>query len=88
MEAIWRFVTENQQTLGWLGGGVVVVAGGIWTVAKFFLSRESPSLGASPAAWSPGGTSAAARSRSPTRRSRTKDRTLDPALDRAHPGKA
>jgi hypothetical protein len=44
MEAIWRFVSENQQALSWLGGGIVVVAGGIWTVAKFFLRfrREKP----------------------------------------------
>lgn len=42
MEAIWRFVADNQQVLTWLGGGAVVVAGGIWTVAKFFLKREEP----------------------------------------------
>ncbi len=42
MEAIWRFVIDNQQTLTWLGGGAVALAGGIWTVAKFFLSREKP----------------------------------------------
>ncbi len=40
MEAIWRFVIDNQQTLTWLSGGAVVLAGGIWTVTKFFLSRE------------------------------------------------
>ena len=42
MEAIWRFITENQRMLSWLGGGVVVLAGGIWTVTKFFLNREKP----------------------------------------------
>ena len=42
MEAIWRFITENQRMLSWLGGGVVVVAGGIWTVTKFYLNREKP----------------------------------------------
>ena len=42
MEAIWRFVTDNREVLSWLGGGAVVVAGGIWTVAKFFLKREKP----------------------------------------------
>jgi hypothetical protein len=42
MGAIWRFVSDNQQVLSWLGGGCVVVAGGIWTVAKFFLKREKP----------------------------------------------
>jgi hypothetical protein len=42
MEAIWRFVSDNQQVLSWFGGGCVVVAGGIWTVTKFFLKREKP----------------------------------------------
>jgi hypothetical protein len=40
MEAIWQFVTDNRDTLSWLGGGVVVAAGGIWTVTQFFLKRE------------------------------------------------
>jgi hypothetical protein len=42
MPAIWQFIADNQTTLSWLGGGVVVVAGGVWTVAKFFLKREKP----------------------------------------------
>jgi hypothetical protein len=42
MEAIWQFVTDNQRTLSWLGGGAVIVAGGIWAVVKFFLKRETP----------------------------------------------
>ncbi len=42
MDAIWQFVTENRETLSWLGGGVVVVAGGVWTVIKFLLKREKP----------------------------------------------
>jgi hypothetical protein len=42
MQAIWRFVTHNQEVLSWLGGGGVVVAGGVWTVTKFFLRREKP----------------------------------------------
>lgn len=42
MNAIWQFVTDNRDMLSWLGGGVVVVAGGVWTVAKFFLKREEP----------------------------------------------
>jgi hypothetical protein len=42
MNAIWQFVTDNREMLSWLGGGVVVVAGGAWTVAKFFLKREKP----------------------------------------------
>jgi hypothetical protein len=42
VEAIWRFVTDNRETLTWLGGGAIVVAGGAWRVAKFFLKREKP----------------------------------------------
>jgi hypothetical protein len=42
MNAIWQFVADNRDMLSWLGGGVVVVAGGIWTVTKFFLKREKP----------------------------------------------
>ena len=42
MGAVWQFFIDNQQVLSWLGGGAVVVAGGIWTVAKFFLKREKP----------------------------------------------
>ena len=40
MEAVWQFVTDNRDVLSWLGGGVVVVAGGVWTITKFFLKRE------------------------------------------------
>jgi hypothetical protein len=40
MDAIWRFVTDNRDTLSWLGGGAVVLAGGVWTVTTFFLKRE------------------------------------------------
>lgn len=40
MGAIWQFVIDNRDTLSWLGGGVVVVAGGLWTVTQFFLKRE------------------------------------------------
>jgi hypothetical protein len=42
MEVVWQFVTDNRDMLSWLGGGVVVVAGGVWTVTKFFLKREKP----------------------------------------------
>jgi hypothetical protein len=42
MGALWQFVTDNRDTLSWLGGGVVIVAGGVWTVTKFFLKREKP----------------------------------------------
>jgi hypothetical protein len=42
MDAIWQFVSDNRDMLSWLGGGVVAVAGGVWTVTKFFLKREKP----------------------------------------------
>jgi hypothetical protein len=37
---LWRFLQEekNRQILGWLGGGVVVLAGGVWVVVTFFYS--------------------------------------------------
>jgi hypothetical protein len=36
-EAVWTFLGDeaNQAVLSWLGGGMVVAAGGIWTVFKF-----------------------------------------------------
>jgi hypothetical protein len=40
MDSIWRFIVDNQHVLGWLGGGVVVAAGGVWTVAEFLLERK------------------------------------------------
>jgi hypothetical protein len=34
MNSLWRFLRDkrNQQVLGWLGGGLVVVATGLWAV--------------------------------------------------------
>ena len=46
METIWRFIVDNQHVLGWLGGGVIVAAGGVWTVAKFLLERRRKSVSA------------------------------------------
>src|ERR1700724_2346090 len=31
---------HNRAALSWLGGGIVVVAGGIWAVVKFFAERK------------------------------------------------
>ena len=38
LQALWDWlsISENRETLGWLGGGLVVLAGGVWAVAKFF----------------------------------------------------
>jgi hypothetical protein len=43
LEAFWTWLREpaNQQTLGWIGGGLVVVIGGVWAVVKFFAKKES-----------------------------------------------
>jgi hypothetical protein len=37
MGSLWSFFTDekNQKTLGWLGGGGVVVAGGLWAVVTY-----------------------------------------------------
>lgn len=41
---IWTFLTdpENRIVLSWLGGGLIVVCGGLWTVMTFFLGRKRP----------------------------------------------
>ncbi|MCW2305378.1 hypothetical protein M2324_003800 [Rhodovulum sulfidophilum] len=36
---------ETQRTLTWLGGGLVVGAGGLWTVVKYFWSEKSSGEG-------------------------------------------
>lgn len=35
---LWSFLSnaENQKTLAWLGGGLVLLVGGVWTVVTFF----------------------------------------------------
>jgi hypothetical protein len=45
LETLWAFLSnpDNQQTLAWLGGGLVVAAGGLWAAVKFFLPRSSGS---------------------------------------------
>jgi hypothetical protein len=40
MQKLWDFVVENRETLTWLGGGVVAVAGGIWAIIKHFFPSE------------------------------------------------
>ncbi|MDW4500332.1 hypothetical protein R5H30_20255 [Sulfitobacter sp. D35] len=36
IEDLWTFLQnpENRETLGWIGGGLVVLAGGLWTVIQ------------------------------------------------------
>jgi hypothetical protein len=50
MPDLWAFLgdPQNQATLSWLGGGLVVLAGGTWAVVKFFAGRESGNDKAAP----------------------------------------
>jgi hypothetical protein len=45
--SIWAFLQDpgNRAVLGWIGGGIVVIAGGLWAAFKFFFSKR-PSLSA------------------------------------------
>ena len=38
MTSFWRFLRDkhNQQVLGWLGGGLVVAATGLWVAVVYF----------------------------------------------------
>lgn len=38
MDELWAFLSDpsNRATLSWIGGGIVVVASGVWTVLTFF----------------------------------------------------
>jgi len=45
MNSFWRFLRDkrNQQVLGWLGGGLVVVTTGLWAAfVYFFPPGKSP----------------------------------------------
>jgi hypothetical protein len=51
LEDSWAFLKDpaNRTVLAWIGGGIVAVAGGLWTVIRFFAGREggsSPSVSA------------------------------------------
>jgi hypothetical protein len=54
MNALWRFLRDkrNQQVLGWLGGGLVVAATGLWAAFVYFFppgkSPEATSLKPTP----------------------------------------
>jgi len=53
MNTFWRFLRDkrNQQVLGWLGGGLVVAATGLWAAFVYFfpLVKEAKSPEATPA---------------------------------------
>ena len=38
MNSFWRFLRDkrNQQVLGWLGGGLVVAATGLWAAGEIY----------------------------------------------------
>lgn len=42
LDGIWTFLKDpvNREVLGWIGGGIVVVAGGIWVVVKFLAKKD------------------------------------------------
>jgi hypothetical protein len=44
MGALWNFLGQdgNRKILGWIGGGLVVVAGAIWTIFVFFWTPHAP----------------------------------------------
>jgi hypothetical protein len=42
----WTFVKNNQATLTWLGGGVAIAAGGLWTAFVYFFPPQSASKSA------------------------------------------
>jgi hypothetical protein len=45
IERLWRFLgaKKNREVLGWIGGGLVVLASAIWVVTiYFFPARHTP----------------------------------------------
>ena len=53
MSALWAFLSDpaHQATLAWLGGGLVTLAGGLWTVVTYL--RPRPAAAPAPATRSP-----------------------------------
>lgn len=51
MSELWRFLRDkrNQQVLGWLGGGGVVVATGLWVAIVYFFPPQQSQETKSPA---------------------------------------
>jgi len=49
MGRLWEFLKQerNRQVLGWLGGGLVVVATGAWAAFVYFVPAPKPSVEAS-----------------------------------------
>jgi hypothetical protein len=60
LASIWAFLQDgsNQAVLGWIGGGIVVVVGGIWAVFKFVAAQTKTSPPAPTVSASNGGVAA------------------------------
>lgn len=45
MGSLWSFLStpKNQKTISWIGGGLVVVAGGAWAVFTYLSPNEASS---------------------------------------------
>ena len=45
MSRFWQFLQQeqNRQVLGWLGGGLVVLATGAWAAFVYFVPAQKPS---------------------------------------------
>jgi hypothetical protein len=43
MSTLWRFLKQksNREILGWIGGGVVVLATGLWAALIYFLPAQT-----------------------------------------------
>jgi hypothetical protein len=63
MGGIWAFLQDeaNRTVLGWIGGGIVVVAGGFWAVFKFLFAKREPEASSPPTVSATGGGVAAGR---------------------------
>jgi hypothetical protein len=42
LDTLWTFLKDpdNRDVLGWIGGGIVVVVGGLWAAVKFLSKKE------------------------------------------------
>jgi hypothetical protein len=45
MGSLWKFMRQkrNREVLGWLGGGLVVAATGLWAAIVYFFPPQKPS---------------------------------------------
>ena len=45
MDGVWSFLSapKNQKTISWIGGGLVVVAGGAWALFTYLWPHEASS---------------------------------------------